>query len=86
MAPELTRPDRGLRARSLALIAYGEVGSSLVFALGGDDPHLIEALRLVTPQDVAALAGRLFADELLSLAVIAPRGSERRLESALRLP
>ncbi|MEZ0285497.1 MAG: amino acid permease [Thermoleophilia bacterium] len=34
MAPELTRPDRGLRARSLALIAYGEVGSSLVFALG----------------------------------------------------
>ena len=34
MATRLTRPDPGLRARSLALIAYGEVGSSLVFALG----------------------------------------------------
>lgn len=33
MAKELT-PGRGPRARSLALIAYGEVGSSLVFALG----------------------------------------------------
>ncbi len=33
MAKRLT-PDRGLRARSLALIAFGEVGSSLAFALG----------------------------------------------------
>ena len=33
MAKELT-PGRGPRARSLALIAYGEVGSSLWFALG----------------------------------------------------
>lgn len=48
--------------------------------------EVIEALRQVTPLDVAALAGRLFSDELLSLAVIAPRGSERRLERALRLP
>lgn len=30
----MTPPDRGPRARSLALIAYGEVGSSLAFALG----------------------------------------------------
>jgi basic amino acid/polyamine antiporter, APA family len=34
VAQGLTRPEPGLRARSLALIAYGEVGSSLVFALG----------------------------------------------------
>ena len=34
MARRLTPPARPLRARSLALIAYGEVGSSLVFALG----------------------------------------------------
>jgi APA family basic amino acid/polyamine antiporter len=34
VAQKLTPPERGPRARSLALIAYGEVGSSLVFALG----------------------------------------------------
>jgi len=30
----LTAPERRLRARSLALVAYGEIGSSLIFALG----------------------------------------------------
>jgi APA family basic amino acid/polyamine antiporter len=30
----LTAPARRLRARSLALVAYGEIGSSLIFALG----------------------------------------------------
>ena len=34
MARRLTAPARLLRARSLALVAYGETGSSLVFALG----------------------------------------------------
>ena len=34
MAPRLTAPARRLRARSLALVAFGEVGSSLIFALG----------------------------------------------------
>ncbi|WP_217915540.1 universal stress protein [Miltoncostaea marina] len=34
MAPRLTAPERRLRARSLALVAYGEIGSSLIFALG----------------------------------------------------
>jgi amino acid transporter len=34
MARRLTAPARFLRARSLALVAYGETGSSLVFALG----------------------------------------------------
>lgn len=34
MAPRLTAPARRLRARSLALVAYGEIGSSLIFALG----------------------------------------------------
>lgn len=34
MAARLTGPPRRLRARSLALIAYGEIGSSLIFALG----------------------------------------------------
>jgi basic amino acid/polyamine antiporter, APA family len=34
VATQLTPPERALRARSLALIAYGEVGSSLAFALG----------------------------------------------------
>ena len=34
MAPRLTGPARRLRARSLALVAFGEVGSSLIFALG----------------------------------------------------
>ena len=34
MARRLTAPARFLRARSLSLVAYGETGSSLVFALG----------------------------------------------------
>lgn len=34
MARRLTVPARLLRARSLALVAFGEIGSSLVFALG----------------------------------------------------
>jgi APA family basic amino acid/polyamine antiporter len=34
MSPRFTEPVRVLRARSLALVAYGEVGSSLIFALG----------------------------------------------------
>ena len=34
VARRLTAPARFLRARSLALVAYGETGSSLVFALG----------------------------------------------------
>ena len=34
MTPRFTEPVRVLRARSLALIAYGEIGSSLIFALG----------------------------------------------------
>ncbi len=34
MATRLTTPQRLLRTRSLALVAYGEIGSSLIFALG----------------------------------------------------
>lgn len=34
MSPRFTEPVRVLRARSLALVAYGEIGSSLIFALG----------------------------------------------------
>ena len=34
MAKPLIDPVRRLRARSLALVAYGEIGSSLIFALG----------------------------------------------------
>lgn len=34
MAPRLSRPARPLGVRSLALVAYGEIGSSLIFALG----------------------------------------------------
>lgn len=34
MAPRLTAPARLLGVRSLALVAYGEIGSSLIFALG----------------------------------------------------
>lgn len=34
MARALTDTTRRLRARSLALVAYGEIGSSLIFALG----------------------------------------------------
>ena len=34
MAKPLTDTTRRLRARSLGLVAYGEIGSSLIFALG----------------------------------------------------
>lgn len=34
MSPRFTEPVRVLRARSLALVAFGEIGSSLIFALG----------------------------------------------------
>jgi predicted Zn-dependent peptidase len=46
----------------------------------------IAALDAVTPEAVTELAGRLLRDELLSLAVIAPRRSTRGLAKALRLP
>lgn len=34
MSPRFSEPVRVLRARSLALVAFGEIGSSLIFALG----------------------------------------------------
>ncbi len=46
----------------------------------------IAALDAVTPDAVNELAGRLLRDELLSLAVIAPRRATRGLAKALRLP
>ena len=46
----------------------------------------LAALDAVTVEDVQALAGRLFRDEVLTLAVIAPARRSRTLEQALRLP
>ena len=46
----------------------------------------LAAIAAVTAVDVHALAGRLFRDELLRLAVVAPRRSGRGLERHLRLP
>ena len=46
----------------------------------------IAALGAVTPAAVTELAGRLFRDDALSLAVIAPRRATRGLTKALRLP
>lgn len=43
-------------------------------------------LRAVTPADIAEMARRLIRDDVLSLAVIAPRGTTRGLDEALRLP
>jgi predicted Zn-dependent peptidase len=43
-------------------------------------------LAAVTADDVQSLAQRLISDDGLSLAVITPRGTARRLERALRLP
>jgi hypothetical protein len=40
----------------------------------------------VTVADVRTLACRLFHDEALRLAVVAPPGKGRALESTLRLP
>jgi predicted Zn-dependent peptidase len=48
--------------------------------------EVISGLRSVTAQDLRALAGRLFRDEALALAIIAPRVRARALERALRLP
>ena len=46
----------------------------------------LAALDAVTVEDVQALAGRLFRDEVLTLAVIAPARRSRTLEQAVRLP
>ncbi|MFN8621726.1 MAG: pitrilysin family protein [Chloroflexota bacterium] len=46
----------------------------------------IDELAAVTPDDVLALAQRLIRDELLSLAVIAPKRATTGLAKALRLP
>ena len=46
----------------------------------------LAAIEAVTVADVRALAGRLFHDDVLRLAVVAPPGKGRSLESTLRLP
>jgi predicted Zn-dependent peptidase len=46
----------------------------------------LEAIREVTADDVRALAGRLFREDGLRLAVVAPAGKGRALERTLRLP
>lgn len=46
----------------------------------------IAELSAVTPEAMAELAGRLFRDDLLSLAVIAPKRATKGLAKALRLP
>ena len=48
--------------------------------------EVIEALRSVTAEDIQAVAGRLFRDELLCGAVIGPNLESGSLEGALRLP
>jgi predicted Zn-dependent peptidase len=48
--------------------------------------EVIEALRAVTADDVQALAGQLFRDELLCGVVIGPNLESASLEGALRLP
>ena len=48
--------------------------------------EVIEALREVTAEDIQALAGRLFRDEVLCGAVIGPNLESGSLEGALRLP
>ena len=48
--------------------------------------EVIEALRAVTADEIQALAGRLFHDDLLCGAVIGPDLESGRLEAALRLP
>jgi predicted Zn-dependent peptidase len=48
--------------------------------------EVIESLRAVTADDIQALAGRLFRDEALCVAVIGPSMEGRSLERALRLP
>jgi predicted Zn-dependent peptidase len=46
----------------------------------------LAAIEAVTVADVRALAGRLFHDDALRLAVVAPAGKGRALESTLRIP
>jgi predicted Zn-dependent peptidase len=48
--------------------------------------EVMAALRAVTADDIQALAGRLFRDEVLCAAVIGPGLEARGLEAALRLP
>jgi predicted Zn-dependent peptidase len=48
--------------------------------------EVLDALRRVTPEEVRSLAGRLFRDEGLSIAVIGPQSRARGLERALHLP
>jgi predicted Zn-dependent peptidase len=48
--------------------------------------EVLEALRAVTADDIQALAGRLFVDDALCLAVIGPTAMMGRVEAALRLP
>jgi predicted Zn-dependent peptidase len=45
----------------------------------------LEAIRSVAAEDVRALAGRLFRDDLLRLALVAPAGKGRNLERALHM-
>jgi predicted Zn-dependent peptidase len=47
--------------------------------------EVLEALAKVTPDSIQALAQRLFSDDRLCIAVIAPKGSTRNLETSLRL-
>jgi predicted Zn-dependent peptidase len=46
----------------------------------------LAAIDAVSAADVRGLAGRLFVDEALRLAIVAPAGKGRGLEPALRLP
>jgi predicted Zn-dependent peptidase len=46
----------------------------------------IEALEAVTAEQIQALAGQLFRDEKLAMAVIAPHGHAAGLDAALHLP
>ena len=48
--------------------------------------EVIEALRGVTVDDIQALAGRLFRDDALCVAIIGPNTEGGKLERALRLP
>jgi predicted Zn-dependent peptidase len=46
----------------------------------------VDRLEAVDADEVAALAGRLFRDEALAMAVVMPRGRAAGLEAAFRLP
>jgi predicted Zn-dependent peptidase len=47
--------------------------------------EVLDALNTVTPDSIQALAQRLFTDDKLCMAVIAPKGTTRNLETSLRL-